>query len=64
MDFNKNFPFDKVSYFRILPLVWAGLAVVFATAVSGFGYEITDADVPGSLLAGAAGAYLIHLLRA
>ena len=64
MDFNKKIPFDKHSYFRILPLVWAGLAAVFAIAVFGFGYEMTDADVPGGLIAGAAGAYLIHVVRA
>lgn len=64
MDFNQNIPFDKSSYFRILPLVWIGLAVFFSVSVLGFGYELTDADVPGSLIAGAVGAYLIHVAKA
>lgn len=63
MDFNQKIPFDKTSYFRTLPLVWIGLAVVFAVSVFAFGYEMTDADVPGSLIAGAVGAYLIHVVR-
>ena len=62
MDFNKSIPFDKKSYFRILPLVWIGLAAFFAVSVYFFGYELTDADVPGSIIAGAVGTYLIHVV--
>lgn len=62
MDFNKRIPFDKASYFRILPLVWIALAAFFAVSVYGFGYELTDADIPGSLIAGAVGTYLVHVV--
>ena len=62
MDFNQRIPFDKVSYFKILPIVWSALALFFAIAIGFFGYELTDADIPGSLIAGAVGAYLIHVI--
>ena len=55
-------PFDKASYTKMLVTVMIGLAVVFAVAVSLFGYEMTNADVPGSLIAGPVLAYLLHLM--
>ncbi|MEZ4960463.1 MAG: IPTL-CTERM sorting domain-containing protein [Saprospiraceae bacterium] len=55
-------PFDKSSYGKMLAAVMASVAVVFAVAVAAFGYEMTSADVPGSLLAGPVMAYLLHLL--
>ncbi|MCB0522817.1 MAG: IPTL-CTERM sorting domain-containing protein [Saprospiraceae bacterium] len=55
-------PFDKSSYGKMLAAVMASVAVVFAVAVAAFGYEMTSADVPGSLLAGPVLAYLLHLL--
>ncbi len=55
-------PFDKTSFGKMLIAVMIGLAAVFAVAVSAFGYEMTAADVPGSLVAGPMLAYLIHLL--
>ncbi len=54
-------PFDKASFGKMLIAVMFGLAAVFAVAVSAFGYEMTAADVPGSLVAGPMLAYLIHL---
>jgi len=63
MNTGNSLPFNKKSYFQILPIVWLSLAVVFAVSVIGFGYEMTGADVPGSLMAGAVGTYLIHLIR-
>jgi hypothetical protein len=53
-------PFDMQLYFKVLPLVYLGFVVIFATAVTLFGYEMTNADVPGSLLTGGVIAYLIH----
>ena len=47
---------------KILGLVMLGLAVVFAVAIFAFGYEMTGADVPGSLVAEPMVAYLLHLL--
>ncbi len=55
-------PFDRAPFAKMLACVMTGLAAVFAVAVSAFGYEMTAADVPGSLLAGPVFAYLLHLL--
>ncbi|HFA49253.1 MAG TPA: hypothetical protein ENJ95_09575 [Bacteroidetes bacterium] len=60
--FSSGIPFDKSIFGKILAYVMLGLALVFAVAISAFGYEMTNADVPGSLLAGPALAYLIHLV--
>ena len=60
--FSSGLPFDKSSFGKILAYVMIGLAATFTVAISVFGYEMTNADVPGSLLAGPALAYLIHLI--
>lgn len=58
---SSRLPFDKALYFKILPLVYLAFAVVFSTLVV-FGYELTNADIPGSLLAGGLIAYLVHFV--
>ncbi|MEO1259069.1 MAG: IPTL-CTERM sorting domain-containing protein [Bacteroidota bacterium] len=60
--FNETLPFNKTIFGRVLGYVMIGLAATFAVAIAAFGYEMTNADVPGSLLAGPALAYLIHLV--
>ena len=55
-------PFDKNIYTRALLTVALGLVIVFALAIALFGYVLTSADVPGSLLAIPIAAYLLHLL--
>ncbi len=57
-----SIPFDKVAFGKMLGVVMAGLAIIFSTAVFGFGYEMTAADVPGNLIAGPIAAYLLHLV--
>ncbi|MEZ4955353.1 MAG: hypothetical protein R2825_17465 [Saprospiraceae bacterium] len=59
---NRSLPFNKAAFGKMLIVVMLGLAAVFAVAVGFFGYEMTTADVPGSLLAGPLLAYLLHLL--
>jgi hypothetical protein len=59
---NRSLPFNKAAFGKMLIVVMLGLAAVFAVAVGFFGYEMTTADVPGSLLAGPMLAYLLHLL--
>lgn len=54
-------PFDRAVYLKVLPLVYAAIAGVFA-AMMGFGYELTSADIPGSLLSGAVIAYLVQFV--
>ena len=58
----RNLPFNRARFTRAL--WWAGLAIVaiFAVAILAFGYVMTTADVPGSLLALPLVAYLITLL--
>ena len=63
MNTGSALPFNKKSYFQILPMVWLSLTAIFVVSVIGFGYEMTGADVPGALMAGAVGAYLIHLIK-
>lgn len=58
----RQLPFNKTAFGNMLIYVMIGLAVTFAVAVSLFGYEMTSADVPGSLVAGPLLAYLLHLL--
>lgn len=55
-------PFDRISFGRMLILVAIGMAATFAIAVLTFGYEMTDADLPGALIATPIAAYLLHLL--
>jgi hypothetical protein len=57
-------PFDAKSFFKILPLVYVAIVAIFALCVFAFGYEMTTADLPGSLLAGAIVTYLIHYIKA
>lgn len=57
-----NFPFNKAVFSKMLITVMIALAAVFVVAVTMFGYEMTSADVPGSLVAGPMLAYLLHLL--
>ncbi|MCB0530985.1 MAG: hypothetical protein H6574_15020 [Lewinellaceae bacterium] len=54
-------PFDKVLYFKVLPFVYLTISVVFAIMMA-FGYELTKADIPGSLLAGGLIAYLVQFV--
>lgn len=55
-------PFNKVEFLKVLPMVYLGFVVVFAIAISLFGYELTSADVPGSLLSGLVIAYLVQFV--
>jgi len=58
----RNMPFDKVSFQKSLGLVGLSLVLIFGIAVTFFGYEMTNADIPGSLLSMPLVAYIIMLL--
>ncbi len=60
--FESGIPFEKPLFGKMLAYVMVSVAIVFTLAVGLFGYEMTSADIPGSLLAGPALAYLIHLI--
>ena len=55
-------PFDRASFGKMLAVVMIGFVAIVAISVLVFGYEMTNADVPGSLIAGPIAAYLLHLL--
>ncbi len=57
----KRFPFDLTLFMKVLPLVYTAFVVLFTTAII-FGYELTNADIPCSLLAGAVIAYLVQFV--
>ena len=57
-----DIPFNKNAFGQILICVIVGITVVFALAINLFGYKMTGADVPGSLVAGTILAYLMHLI--
>ena len=54
-------PFDLALFLKVLPLVYLAFAVVFGVATA-FGYELTNADIPCSLLAGGVIAYLVQFV--
>jgi hypothetical protein len=55
-----RFPFDAKLFFKALPWVYMAITAIFAVSIFLFGYELTSADLPGSLFAGAIIAYLAH----
>ncbi|MBK9337386.1 MAG: hypothetical protein IPM98_12730 [Lewinellaceae bacterium] len=58
---SSKLPFDKALYFKVLPVVYLVFLVVFATLMA-FGYNLTNADIPGSLFAGGLIAYLVQFV--
>lgn len=60
VSFRRRLNFDKQSFLKVLPLVYLGFAAIFAVATLLFDYELTQADIPGSLLSGAVIAFLIQ----
>ncbi|MCI4647515.1 hypothetical protein [Phaeodactylibacter sp.] len=56
-------PFDRKAYFQVLPGIYLAIAAVFTAAIAFFGYELTNADIPGALLSGAIVAYLVHYVK-
>ncbi len=58
----KHFPFEKSSFIFWLMGTALALMLVFVVAILFAGYELTNADIPGSLLAIPIAAYLLHLL--
>ncbi len=58
---SSKLPFDKALYLKVLPLVYLAFALVFASMMA-FGYQLTAADIPGSLLAGGVIAYLVQFV--
>lgn len=57
----KSLPFDMKGFARMLTFTLAIMIGLFAVAMIGFGYELTGADVPGTLIAAPIAAYVLHL---
>lgn len=58
-----QFPFDKMAFSKMFIAVMIGFGAIFTGTILGFGYEMTEADLPGSLASGALLAYLLILLK-
>ena len=58
----KHFPFEKSSFIFWLVGTALTLMLVFTVAIVFAGFELTNADLPGSILAIPIAAYLLHLL--
>lgn len=59
----RNLPFEKSSFSKALLGTGIATVAIFAIAMVFFGYEMTNADVPGSLLAIPIVAYVVMMLR-
>ena len=57
-----KFPFNQALYFKLLPYVYLAIAAIFVAAIVFTGYELTSADIPGSIIAGGILAYLVHFV--
>ncbi len=60
ISFRRRRSFDRQLFLKVLPLVYLGIVAIFAGAISLSGYELTQADIPGSLMAGAIIAFLVQ----
>ncbi|MEM7105472.1 MAG: IPTL-CTERM sorting domain-containing protein [Bacteroidota bacterium] len=58
----RSLPFNRKEYGKFLWVVSFAVVLIFAMAVVLFGYEMTNADVPGSLITIPICAYLLHLV--
>ncbi len=54
-------PFVGRIFWKILPAVFILAFVVFFVAIKFFDYELTNADIGGSIISGILASYLLHL---
>ncbi len=57
-----NFPIYKKLMIKLILSVWIGLLLLLFVSMFFFGYEMTNADLPGGMIAGILLAYLISIL--
>ncbi len=60
--FGLNFTLHPKRYFALVLKVWLAMCVVLLVSVLVFNYEMTNADIPGGLIAGGLLAYLLHII--
>jgi hypothetical protein len=58
----KQLPFDNALFAKLLLVVSLAVMAIFTLAIAFFGYELTNADIPGSIIASSILAYLLHLV--
>jgi hypothetical protein len=58
-----NLPFNKASFAKMLWMVAGFFVMTFIVAITIFGYEMTSADIPGSLISIPLVAYLATLIK-
>lgn len=59
----RRLPFDRAFFTKAMAVTGLVFAVIFSAAIVFFGYEMTNADVPGSLISIPLLAYLVMLIR-
>ncbi|MEO1259392.1 MAG: IPTL-CTERM sorting domain-containing protein [Bacteroidota bacterium] len=59
----RKLPFEKTGYNKALLISALTMTAVFVLAIAFFGYEMTKADIPGSLLSLPLVAYIVMLLK-
>jgi hypothetical protein len=59
----RSLPFNRASFVRTLGVCLALVIAAFSAAILFFGYEMTNADVPGALMSLPLVAYLVQLVR-
>ena len=57
-----NFPIYKKLLIKLVLSVWIGLLLLLFVSMFFFQYEMTNADLPGGMIAGILLAYLISIL--
>jgi hypothetical protein len=61
--FGLTFPVYKNKLFKYTIFIWLGLGVLLTSCTMLFGYEMTNADIPGGFISGFLLAYLITILQ-
>ena len=61
--FGLTFPIYKKKLIQYTIFVWLGLGLLLTVSVLFFGYEMTNADIPGGFISGFLLAYLITILQ-
>ncbi|MEM7102511.1 MAG: hypothetical protein AAF502_05200 [Bacteroidota bacterium] len=62
MKLSDQIPFDRAAFGKILMITFALVVIGFGIAIVAFGYQLTNADIPGILISTPLLAYLLHLL--
>lgn len=57
----RSMPFNKALFGKMLLMITGIFVIIFASAIALFGYELTNADIPGSLLTIPLVAYMVTL---